>query len=82
MMFSFGKEPWLKNYEFFKKQLPALMKTNCGQFAVVHNKKILEIFVTEEQAMEYVEEQRLENGSFLVQEITERVEYISSRASI
>jgi len=76
-MMSPSKEPWLKNYEFFKAQLPSLMQTSEGKFALVRDERILNIFDTEELAREYIKKNNFILGSFLIQEITDRVEYIS-----
>ena len=77
MMF-ISKKPWQKNYEFFKGKLPSLMKKHEGKFALVQNKKIVDVFETEDQAEDYVKKEGFVPGSFLIQEITERVEYLTT----
>ncbi|MDE0151367.1 MAG: hypothetical protein OXK80_02565 [Bdellovibrionales bacterium] len=72
-----SKESWLKNYEFFKTKLPSLIQKNEGKFAVVQNEKVIDIFDTEDLARQYIRDNNLIPGSFLVQEITNKIEYIS-----
>ena len=72
-----GDEKLKKDYAFFKSKLDELMKNNEGKFAIIKDEKILDIFDTEESAQEYIENKKLKLGTFLLQEITDRVEYIS-----
>ena len=72
-----GDEKLKKDYAFFKSKLDELMKNDKGKFAVIKDEKILDIFDTEESAKEYIENKKLKLGTFLLQEITDRVEYIS-----
>ena len=71
------KEPWLENYEFFETQLPSLIKNHKGEFAIVKDKQIIHVFETIQEANEYVKKENLTLGTFLIQEITDRVHYIS-----
>ncbi|MGI9549117.1 MAG: hypothetical protein ACR2M7_03985 [Bdellovibrionales bacterium] len=72
-----SKEPWRKNYDFFLSQKEKLMVEHKSKFALVKDEKIIGIFETTEDADKYIEQKNLEPGTFLVQEITNRVECIS-----
>ena len=59
-----------RNYEAFQAQLPQLVVTHPGKFALMHNGEIIEFFDTARDA--YVAGQKLfSDGLFSVQEVTE-----------
>jgi hypothetical protein len=59
-----------ENYEAFMAQLPHLVLTQRGKFALMHNKKIIEFFDTARDA--YIAGQQLfPEHVFSVQEVTE-----------
>ena len=72
-----NKELINKNYDFFKKALPQLMKEHPNKIAVVRNQKIIETFDTVEEADQFVIEKKYQTGTFLIQEINDTVHYIS-----
>lgn len=60
-----------QNYQAFVKQLPELMKTNPGQFALMNNAQIVRFF---QSASDAVQEgfAKYGTGNFSVQEVTDK----------
>lgn len=59
-----------RNYEVFQTQLPQLIMTHRGKFALMHNGEMVEFFDTARDA--YVAGQKLfPDGLFSVQEVVE-----------
>lgn len=61
----------LQDYEAFKEKLPSLLKEHAGEFAVIHNEKIVEIFSDERGALNFART-KYGSGRFIVQEIHNR----------
>lgn len=60
-----------QNYQAFVKQLPQLMKTNAGQFALMNNSQIVRFFQSESDAV--IEGlSKYGTGNFSVQEVTDK----------
>ena len=73
----------LKNYQFFIKKLPSLLKDEDkkNKFAVIKDKKIVGFYESIEDAMIEAKEKNIELGTFLVQKIEkEQVHRISRTA--
>ena len=70
-----------KNYKFFKKKLPELLKdTNKkNKYALIYDEKVIGIYETVKEAIEVAtEEKKLNWETFLVQKIEKQtVHYIS-----
>jgi hypothetical protein len=60
-----------RNYESFKAQLPSLLKTHAGKFAVLRHGKIDQFFDTLRDAAVYGLSV-YGDGAFSVQEVTDR----------
>ncbi|MDE0243332.1 MAG: hypothetical protein OYG31_01300 [Candidatus Kaiserbacteria bacterium] len=59
-----------KNYAFFKKELPALLKDHKGEFALIKSQHIEGCFETFERAF-FAGKEKFKDNQFSVQEITE-----------
>ena len=66
-----------KNYNYFKKALPQLMKEHPNKVAVVKDQKVIKIFSNIEEADQFVIEKKYQPGTFLIQEINDTIHYIS-----
>lgn len=68
-----------KNYEFFKKELPKLMRDHKGQFVLIKDEQIIDFLPTMEAALKEAY-QRFQDNDFIIQEVTDedRVNYINS----
>lgn len=66
-----------KNYNSFKKALSKLMKEHPNKIAVVKDQKVIKIFNTIEEADQFVIEKKYKPGTFLIQEISDTIHYIS-----
>ena len=60
-----------KNYKVFEGQLPDLMNSQPGKFALMRNKKIMQFFDSAGDAMIYAEAQ-YSDGLYSIQKITVR----------
>ena len=69
-----------KNYTFFKKELPRLMREHLDKVAIVKDQKIIKIFDTVKEADQFVREKKYQSGTFLIQEIDDTVHYVSRLA--
>jgi hypothetical protein len=59
-----------RNFEFFQTQLPALLQTHRGRFALLHDRKILGFYDTALDA--YTSGNQLfADGLFSIQQVTE-----------
>ncbi len=56
------------DYRAFKKQLPELLRTHCGQFAVFHRGQLDAVFKARTDALQYARD-ALGIGNYIVQEI-------------
>ena len=61
----------MEDYEAFKKELPSLLKKHRGEYAVVHEEKIIRIFSNEREALTFAKT-NYRSGEFIVQEIHNR----------
>lgn len=59
-----------RNYEAFNKQLPELLKTHQGQFALLRNEEIEGFFPSAREAAQHGEH-TFDDGLFSVQEVTD-----------
>lgn len=59
-----------RNYEAFNKQLPELLKTRQGQFALLRNEQIEGFFPSAGEAAQHGE-RTFDDGLFSVQEVTD-----------
>ena len=53
-----------KNYDYFTKKLPELMKEYLGKIAVVKDQKIIKIFNTVSEANQFVLDEKYQPGEF------------------
>lgn len=60
-----------RNYRAFVRQLPDLMDTHAGQFALMRNEVPVEFFDSEDAAIT-AGEARFADDSFSIQEVTRR----------
>ena len=60
-----------QNYEFFKTQLPRLMKEREGEFAVIRNQKIIQYFPNLEDAY-WFSRKEYPDRIFSIQEVRDR----------
>ena len=65
-----------KNYKFFQSQCSTLLKTNKGEFVVIHKQKQVKFFQSHAEAYDYACD-HFELGTFLIQEITNKPVYVS-----
>ena len=72
-----------KDYEFFKSQLPSLLKSKNkrNKFAVIRDEQIIGIYESFEEALNTAErEKHFELGTFLIQKIEkQQVHHIYKR---
>jgi hypothetical protein len=66
------KEAIAKNYEAFRKELPELMKTHAGKFAVLRHEKIAQFFDTAADAVIFAQAS-YPDGLYSVQAVSESV---------
>ena len=66
-----------KNYDYFTKKLPELMKEHLDKIAVVKDQKIIKIFDTVSEADQFVLDEKYQHGEFLIQEIDDTIHYVS-----
>ena len=59
-----------QNYEVFRKQLPGLLETNQGQFALLHHGEIIKFFDTVQEAVLYGQD-NFDDDLYSVQEVTD-----------
>ena len=59
-----------RNYEAFRKQLPGLLETNQGQFALLHHGEIIKFFDTVREAVLYGQD-NFDDDLYSVQEVTD-----------
>ena len=69
-----------KNYDYFTKRLPELMKEHLGKIAVVKDQKIVKVFDTVPEADQFVLNEKYQPGEFLIQEINDTIHYVSRLA--
>ena len=69
-----------KNYDYFTKKLPELMKEHLDKIAVVKDQKIIKIFDTVSEADQFVLDEKYQHGEFLIQEIDDTIHYVSRLA--
>ena len=69
-----------KNYDYFTKKLPELMKEHLGKIAVVKDQKIVKVFDTVSEADQFVLDEKYQPGEFLIQEIDDTIHYVSRLA--
>ena len=78
------EEIFKRNYIFFKKELPKLLKdeNKIGKFALIERECIIGVYDDFEQALDIaIKEKNYKVGTFLVKKIeTEKVQYISRMA--
>lgn len=71
------KNKLLKDYNFFQNELDNLMINHKSEYALVKNQKIIQIFKNQEDALKHAKKENMKLGTFLVQEITDKIEIIS-----
>ena len=79
-----NKELLKKNYEFFKKILPSLLKDQDkkDKFAVIKEESLIGIYETLEQAIDTAtKEKKFKLGTFLIQKIEKQQIHYTSRTA-
>ena len=66
-----------KNYDYFTKKLPELMKEHLDKIAVVKDQEIVKVFDTVSEADQFVLDEKYQPGEFLIQEIDDTIHYVS-----
>ena len=70
-----------KNYIFFTKQLPELMRDKKGKFVLIKDESIIQIYDEFEKAIDSAtKEKKFELGTFIIQKIEDETHYISRLA--
>ena len=59
-----------KNYQAFRKQLPTLLGTHPGQFALLRDERIVDFFGTAQEAAAYAQS-NFDDELYSVQEVTD-----------
>ncbi len=59
-----------KNYAAFRKQLPTLLETHLGQFALLRDEQIMDFFGTAQEAAAYAQS-NFDDELYSVQEVTD-----------
>lgn len=59
-----------KNYAAFRKQLPTLLETHLGQFALLRDELIIDFFGTAREAVVYAQS-NFDDDLYSVQEVTD-----------
>ena len=59
-----------ENFHFFKTQLPELKNTHLGEFALLHNKEIIDFFESENDAIK-AGIKAYDEGNFSVQQVAD-----------
>ena len=74
------KDKLYSDYKFFESKLDDLLKKHKNEFALVKDKQIIKIFKKSEDAFNYTKKHDIKLGTFLVQKISNEIEYISRLA--
>jgi hypothetical protein len=62
-----------KNFEAFQKQLPQLLQTHAGKFALMRNEDVVEFFDSIGDAVKYARD-NFPDDLYSVQQVTQQIE--------
>jgi hypothetical protein len=62
-----------KNYEAFQRQLPQLLQTHAGKFALMRHEQVVEFFDSTGDAVKYTRV-NYSDGLYSVQQVTQQIE--------
>ena len=68
-----------KNYAYFKKLLPELMKQHKGQYALLYKQEIVDYFDDKFDAVREGKKRYRSRSGFSIQEVTDKIRYATCR---